>query len=143
MSKLHVNLLKIEKMAKLYFKTRDTLLAIDLESIAVVKAEGNYTRLYYINQHEVLLTLGISRLEEILLKHKTENSHFVRLGRSMIVNHAYLQKIDLQKQILELSDKGLRTVRVTVAKPILKSYKDAVEKSIIIKKEQLYENRNR
>ncbi len=130
-------------MAKVYFKTRDTLLAIDLETIAVVRAEGNYTRIYYINQHEILLTLGIGRLEKILHDSKSKNSHFVRLGRSIIVNHAYFQMIDLQKQMLELSDGGRNSVKISIAKPILKSYKEAIEKSVTIEQERVYENKNR
>lgn len=130
-------------MARIYFKTRDTLLSLDLETIALVRAEGNYTRIYYINQHEILLTLGIGRMEQILYESKSSKFHFVRLGRSIIVNHAYFQLIDLQKQILELSDKGRNTVRINIAKPILKSYKEAIEKSVIIEQQRLYENKNR
>jgi DNA-binding LytR/AlgR family response regulator len=127
-------------MELIYFKTRDSLLCVHLKDIGVIKAEGNYSRIYYLNKHEVLLTVGIGRLETILRK-KTDDYHFVRLGRSIIVNHKYFQKIDLQKQTLELSNRGLNTVRINIAKSILKSYKDAIEKSLIIKRERLYDNR--
>ena len=131
-------------MSKIYFNTRDVLLSIDLEQVAVVKAEGNYSRLYYINKHEILLTLGISRLQELLTNTHNKNVHFVRLGRSIIVNHAYLQKIDIQKQILELSKFGQNIVRVRIPKAILRGYKETIEKSIIIKQEKIHaDNKSR
>ncbi|MBQ6063716.1 MAG: LytTR family transcriptional regulator DNA-binding domain-containing protein [Prevotella sp.] len=121
-------------MAKLYLSNRDSLLCIDLESIALLKAEGNYTRLYYINQHDTLLAYGIGYLFEVLSKMSPGNYHFVRLGRSIIINHTYLQKIDLQKQILELANQGKDKVRISIPKNVLRSYKTTVEKSVVIKK---------
>ena len=124
-------------MANLYFSNRDSLQCVDVEFIAIVKAEGNYSRVYYINQHEILLTYGIGKMVEILSEKKGDNCHFVRLGRSIIVNHAYLHKIDLQKQILELSNHGRNVVRINLSKNVLKSYKEAVEKSVLMKKQKI------
>jgi len=128
-------------MAKLFLSNRDTLLCIDVDSIALLKAEGNYTRMYYVNQHETFLSYGIGQLYEILVKTQSDTSHFVRLGRSIIVNHSYLQKIDILKQIIELSDHGRNTVRISIPKNILKSYKSSIEKSIAIKQGLKNDNR--
>ena len=120
-------------MAKLYFNTRDELSCVETDMIAVVQANGNYSRVVYITKKEVTLTTGISKLEETLKSYNGKKSRFIRLGRSLIINHSYLIKVDVLKQILILSDNDKNEIRVTVPKNILKSYKGAIAKSIKIK----------
>lgn len=123
-------------MAKLYFNTRDELTCIDANKVAVVQANGNYSRVVYITKREIMLTFGISKLEDILKSYNNKDNRFIRLGRSFIVNHAYLQKIDVQKQQITLSDGDKNEIRVTIPKPILKTYKNATIKSIQLKEEK-------
>lgn len=120
-------------MAKLYFNTRDELSCVETDMIAVVQANGNYSRVVYITKKEVTLTTGISKLEETLKSYNGKKNRFIRLGRSLIINHSYLIKVDVLKQILILSDNDKNEIRVTVPKNILKSYKGAIAKSIKIK----------
>lgn len=127
-------------MAKLYFNTRDELTCIDPNRVAVVQANGNYSRAVYITRREIMLTYGISKLEEVLKSYNGKSNRFIRLGRSVIINHAFLQKIDLQKQQVILCDGDKNEIRVTIPKPILKTYKQAVIKSIQIKEQQNNEN---
>lgn len=126
-------------MAKLYFDSRDELICIETALIAVVQANGNYSRLIYITKKEIMVTQGISKLEEILKNHNGKSSRFIRLGRSIIINHSYLQRIDVLKQIVTLSDGNKNEIKVKLPKQILKSYKSATIKSIQLKEEQ-YEN---
>lgn len=123
-------------MAKLYFNTRDDLTCIDTDLVAAVQASGNYSRVVYITKREMMLTSGISKLETMLKAHNNQQNRFVRLGRSIIVNHSFLQKIDVLKQQIVLSDGHKEELRVTVPKHILKSYKNATIKSVIINKER-------
>lgn len=120
-------------MAKLYFNTRDELICIDTDLVAVVQANGNYSRVVYITKREMMLPHGISKMEEILKEDRGAYSRFIRLGRSIMVNHHYLQKIDVLKQILILSSGDKNEIRITVPKQILKSYKNATVKSIKMK----------
>ncbi|MDE5783947.1 MAG: LytTR family transcriptional regulator DNA-binding domain-containing protein [Prevotella sp.] len=101
--------------------------------IAVVQANGNYSRIVYITKKEVSLTIGISKLEEALKTYNGKKNRFIRLGRSFIINHSYLTKVDVLKQILILSDNNKNEIRVSISKNILKSYKGAIAKSIKIK----------
>ena len=119
-------------MSKLVFNTRDELWVVDTERIAVIQANGNYSRIVYINKRELMLTMGITRIEEAMANVKNKKHKFIRLGRSLIVNHSYLQKIDMLKQQLVLSD-GVNDIRVSLSKRMLKSYKDAIVKSLKIK----------
>lgn len=120
-------------MAKLYFNSRDELSCIETDMIAVVQANGNYSRIVYITKKEVPLTIGISKLEEALKAYNGKKNRFIRLGRSFIINHSYLTKVDVLKQILILSDNNKNEIRVSISKNILKSYKGAIAKSIEIK----------
>lgn len=123
-------------MAKLYFDLRDELTCLDSELIAVVQANGNYSRVVYITKREIMLSMGISKLESILKQYNDRTTRFIRLGRSFIINHRFLQKIDLLKQYVVLSDGDKNEIRITIPKQTLKAYKSAVTKSIKIKEHE-------
>ena len=129
-------------MAKLFFNTRDELTVIDSEEIAVVQANGNYSKVLTIYRREIMLTSGISKVEQVLKNLKEKKSKFVRVGRSLIVNHSFLQKIDLMKQVIVLSGQG-NEIKVNVSKKTLKIYKDAIAKSIKIKNNETVHIGNR
>lgn len=80
-------------MAKIYFNTRDELTAIDSEDIAVIQANGNYSKIVTIYRKEIMLTSGITKVEQVLKSVNDTKSRFVRVGRSLVVNHSYLQKL--------------------------------------------------
>lgn len=129
-------------MAKFFFNTRDELTVIDSEEIAVVQANGNYSKVLTIYRREIMLTSGISKVEQVLKNLKEKKSKFVRVGRSLIVNHSFLQKIDLMKQVMVLSGQG-NEIKVNVSKKTLKIYKDAIAKSIKIKNNETVHIGNR
>lgn len=129
-------------MAKLFFNTRDELTVVDSEEIAVVQANGNYSKVLTIYRREIMLTSGISKVEQVLKNLKEKKSKFVRVGRSLIVNHSFLQKIDLIKQVMVLSGQG-NEIKVNVSKKTLKIYKDAIAKSIKIKNNETVHIGNR
>lgn len=129
-------------MAKLYINTRDELCCIETDLIAVVQANGNYSKIVYITKKEVILTISISKLEVSLKSYNNKKNRFIRLGRSYIINHSYLTRIDVLKQIMVLSDNDKNEIRVPIPKNILKSYKNAIAKSIKIKENKEDENNN-
>lgn len=129
-------------MAKLFFNTRDELTVVDSEEIAVVQANGNYSKVLTIYRREIMLTSGISKVEQVLKNLKEKKSKFVRVGRSLIVNHSFLRKIDLMKQVMVLSGQG-NEIKVNVSKKTLKIYKDAIAKSIKIKNNETVHIGNR
>lgn len=129
-------------MAKLFFNTRDELTVVDSEEIAVVQANGNYSKVLTIYRREIMLTSGISKVEQVLKNLKEKKSKFVRVGRSLIVNHSFLQKIDLMKQVMVLSGQGTE-IKVNVSKKTLKIYKNAIAKSIKIKNNETVHIGNR
>lgn len=112
--------------------TRDELNLIDLDLVACINANGNYSNVLYIDGNKLMVSVGLSQFEKIIkdaiTKQGTPNT-FIRLGRSVIVNNRYLSQINVLKQTLTLSDRGTHAYRLTVPKTLLKSYKELIRKS--------------
>ena len=113
-------------MAKLYFNTRDEMTCIETDYVALVKADGNYSRVVYINGREINITFGISKMETILKENNDKRNKFVKVGRSYKLNHFYVIKIEPMKQTMILSDGDKNNIKVTLPKQTLKAYKDAI-----------------
>lgn len=113
-------------MEKIIFNTRDELVCVDVDMVAVVIADGNYSRLFYIDRKEIHLTFGISSVEKELKGAKSAFSRFVRLGRSLIINHSYLGRIDLLRQQLTLTDFKGHELRINMSRNLIRTYKKAV-----------------
>lgn len=115
-------------MYKLCLNSRDELLIVNLEKIAFFQANGNYTHLNYIEGKTHLLTIGLSKVEDFIRKSwpKGKPSPFIRLGRSLIINQAFLSEISVLKQKVVLSDCGTHSYSLSVPKPLLKEYKEKI-----------------
>ena len=125
-------------MNKLYFNTRDELTCIDINLVAAVQADGNYSKVIYVTKKEIILTHGISKVEEALKMCNDSRNTFIRLGRSVLINHAFLQKIDLQKSILILGDSSKNEIRINLPKQVIKTYRDAIIKKVEIQGDKKY-----
>lgn len=120
-------------MYKLCLNARDELIIIDLEKIAFFHANGNYTHLNYIMGESHLITIGLSKVEDLIriTWPKDKPSPFVRLGGSLIINQNYLSEISILKQKIVLSDRGEHTYSLSVPKPLLKEYKEKINQMYI------------
>lgn len=118
-------------MLKLCINSRDELFVLDLDKVAYIQASGNYSRIVYIGGMQMMITLGLSKLEGMIkmIVPKDRWSPFVRLGRSLLVNQTYLTHINVLKQRLTLSDNQEHSYVLDVPKALLKAYKDLIRKS--------------
>ena len=116
-------------MKKIIINTRDSLVVINPDLVAAVQADGNYSHVVYLNKHRITTTLSISKIEQLLKQHSGKNI-FIRIGRSVIINHSMLYSIEPLKQQIELSRDGANRLRIYVSKKMLKAYKQAVVKDI-------------
>lgn len=118
-------------MLKLCINSRDELFVLDLDKVAYIQASGNYSRIVYIGGMQMMITLGLSKLEGMIkmIVPKDRRSPFVRLGRSLLVNQTYLTHINVLKQRLTLSDNQEHSYELDVPKALLKAYKDLIRKS--------------
>lgn len=117
-------------MARICINTRDELIIIDLSKVAFMRADGNYTNVMYIDGQTVVLSLGLSKVEGLVGQAypKGTKSPFVRMGRSMIINQSYLNRINILKQKLYLYDYENHIYSLTVPKPLLKEYREIIRK---------------
>ena len=118
-------------MLKLCINSRDELFVLDLDKVAYIQASGNYSRIVYIGGMQMMITLGLAKLEGMIkmIVPKDRRSPFVRLGRSLLVNQTYLTHINVLKQRLTLSDNQEHSYVLDVPKALLKAYKDLIRKS--------------
>ena len=118
-------------MLKLCINSRDELFVLDLDKVAYIQASVNYSRIVYIGGMQMMITLGLSKLEGMIkmIVPKDRRSPFVRLGRSLLVNQTYLTHINVLKQRLTLSDNQEHSYVLDVPKALLKAYKDLIRKS--------------
>ena len=118
------------RMYKLCLNSRDELMIIDLEEIAFLQASGNYTHLNYISGETHLLSFGLSKIEEYIRNTWPVDvpTPFVRIGRSLIINQTFLSSISVLKQKIFLSDNKGHSFALVVSKPLLKEYKEKINK---------------
>ena len=131
-------------MAKIFVNNRDELVVIESGLVALVKANGNYCSIFYINKREILLTVSISDIEQKLKKNNNDSDLFVKVGRSFIINQRFVHRIDLQRQLLILSngESSDKDFVIKISKGLLKQYKNAIVESIKIKNERKQNNKN-
>ena len=110
-------------MGKLFFNSRDELVFIDFNNVALVQADGNYCKLMFADRREMPLNMGINKLADMISQTRFEKAVFVKIGRSLLINQAFLERIDLIKQQIILSEKGVQPIRITAPKQVLKDYK--------------------
>jgi DNA-binding LytR/AlgR family response regulator len=124
-------------MYKLCLNSRDELLIINLENVAYLLANGNYTLLKYIGGEDRLLTIGISKIEDFIRQTwpKDRRTPFIRLGRSLIINQRFLSGISVIKQKIILSDNAGHSYALSVPKPLLKEYKERISEFYSLKTE--------
>ena len=113
-------------MKKLYINGRDELLVLNLDKVACFKADIDYTTVYYVSGLTATLPIGLSKVESLLSGIPgTPLCEFTRVGRSYIVNQAYLYQIQTLRQRLILSD-GHKLITLPVSKEALKRYKQHI-----------------
>ncbi len=63
-------------MNKLCLNSRDELLMLDLDALAYLQANGNYTQVMYIASKGPLVSLGLSKLEAYIREPKFSGADF-------------------------------------------------------------------
>lgn len=119
-------------MKKICINNRDELVMLHVNKIAYLLADGNYTKIVYISGTPITLSLGISKVQDILLASYKEQEvcPFVRLGRSLIINQMYLYNINVLQHRLQLSDAIHPVLTLSVPRQLLKNYKEQIVKSV-------------
>lgn len=109
-----------------YFNTRDEFVRVDLRRVVFFEADKNYVHIIFQNGNKATILLSLSNVAKVLTSYiKEHNLQFVRIGKSHIVNLAFLFQINVLKQQLILSDNySPRTYTLNISKISLKALKD-------------------
>jgi DNA-binding LytR/AlgR family response regulator len=112
---------------RIYFNSRNKLIRLDIDKIVYFEGDGNYTYVVTANKQKICLTLNLSHTEEALASQLGDVAkQFMRIGKRFIVNMNYIYQVDIQKQILMLSDCERFLFQMPVSKEALKVVKDLV-----------------
>ena len=112
---------------RIYFNSRDKLIRLDVQKIVYFEGDGNYTYIVTANKQKVCITLNLAHTEEALASQLGDNAkQFMRIGKRFIVNMNYIFQVDIQKQVLMLSDCERFMFQMPVSKEALKTVKELV-----------------
>ena len=112
---------------RIYFNSRDRLIRIDIQKIVFFEGDGNYTYIVTANKQKVCLTINLAHTEEALASQLGDAAkQFMRIGKRFIVNMNYIYQVDIQKQMLMLSDCEHFLYQMSISKEALKAVKELV-----------------
>ena len=117
---------------KLYFNSRDKLIRLDFAKIVYIEGDGNYSYIVMSNKLKVCICMNLTHMEQHLATQLNEQSkRLMRIGKRFIVNMNYIFQVDIQKQVLMLSDFEHFVYQLPISKEALKSVKELVLKTKI------------
>ena len=119
-------------MIPIIFNTRDEFIKVDIEKMVYALAEDNYVQMVFRNGQKALVCTSLNSLERLILSvlRKEQYGSYTRIGRSLIVNNAYITHINLPKQHLVLSDLDtIKPIVLSVPKAALKVLKTTLLES--------------
>lgn len=108
------------------------LLRIPADSLMYIASEGNYSTAVTRDGRKRLISLQLGQIEDIISEQLgDEREHFLRLGRSLIINMNHIHFIDIGHQQLILSDCERFFAELSASREVLiklKSYVEALAK---------------
>ena len=115
------------RQQRIYFNSRDRLIRLDIQKIVYFEGDGNYTYIVTANKQKVCITLNLAHTEEAFATQLGDNAkQFMRIGKRFIVNMNYIYQVDIQKQVLMLSDCERFLFQMSVSKEALRTVKELV-----------------
>lgn len=116
----------------LIISTANELIRVKPERVVYISSDGNYSTMMLHDKTEHLFTFNLSQCQKIIESQlKEEASTFIRIGKSLIINHDYIYRIHITKQLLILSDMTFNeSFSLVASKEALKQLKYVLEKEI-------------
>lgn len=117
----------------IYFSTRDELTKVCLDDVMYVVSDGNYITLKFKSGRSVTLLASLQNF--IQATEHIEDHRFVRIGKSHVVNTAYVSQINtLRKAIVLVDDDMNERVELVVSREAIRTLKSMMmssERSVI------------
>jgi DNA-binding LytR/AlgR family response regulator len=94
-----------------------------------ISADGNYCHFMQSSGESRLVTAQLGQIEQIISSQiKEAEKHFLRIGKSLIINRTYIHYINISRQQLVLADKQLGKHTLTASQEALRKLKELIEK---------------
>ncbi|MDE6277096.1 MAG: LytTR family transcriptional regulator [Muribaculaceae bacterium] len=112
----------------LLFSSSTELVRVSTAALVYITAEGNYSTAYLADGGEYVLTLQLGQIERRIEEQAgSDDGHFIRIGKSLIVNKDYITYINPGRQRLILSDGRSFKHELSASREALKSLKEFLE----------------
>ena len=116
----------------LIISNSNELVRVKPERIVYVESDGNYSTLVLHDKTEQVFTMNLARFQQMIEEQLgKEAMTFIRIGKQLIVNRAYIFKINPNKQQLIMSDMDVNIAfDLQASKEALKQLKALIESEI-------------
>lgn len=112
----------------IFFSTRDELTKVCLDDVMYVASDGNYITLNFKSGRSATLLASLQNF--IQVTEYMNDNRFERIGKSHIVNTAYVSQINtLRKTVVLVDDDMNKRVELIVSREAIRALKTAVVSS--------------
>ena len=119
------------EMRTLVISTSVELIRISPNNIVFISSDGNYSTLVLTDGESRVLTLQLGQLEKLIENQLgSAGATFIRIGRSLIINRAFVYYINLPQQKLILSDQNRINHTLNASKEALRTLKELFEQEV-------------
>ena len=106
------------------------LVRVKPERVVYIMSEGNYSTMVLHDKTEQVFTMNLAHCQQLEQQLGDDAETFIRIGRQLIINRAYIYKINVNKQQLVMSDMMLnQAFTLSASKEALKQLKEYMEKT--------------
>ena len=108
------------------------LVRIKPERVVYVESDGNYSTMVLHDKTEQVFTMNLAHCQQLMEEQLgKEAMTFIRLGKQLIINRAYIFKINVNKQQLIMSNTEVNNAfTLQASKEALKQLKALIESEI-------------
>jgi DNA-binding LytR/AlgR family response regulator len=105
------------------------LVRVHPERVVYIMSDGNYSTMVLHDGTEQMFTMNLAHCQQLIESQLGRGAEtFIRIGKQLIVNRAYIFKIHVQKQILVMSDMALnQAFTLQASKEALRQLKAYIE----------------
>lgn len=108
------------------------LVRVKPERVVYVESDGNYSTMVLHDKTKQVFTMNLAHCQELIEEQLGKEAEtFIRIGKQLIINRAYIFKINPTKQQLVMSDMALNhAFELQASKEALKQLKAYLESTI-------------
>lgn len=113
----------------LIISNSNELVRVKPERVVYVESDGNYSTMVLHDKTELVFTMNLVHCQQLMEEQLGKDAKtFIRLGKQLIVNRAYIFKVNPQKQQLIMSNNEVNVAfTLQASKEALKQLKVLIE----------------